>query len=500
MIVKNLKLAVNKIVFHPENRIWILLVLAVKLFYLIIFYGGLVQYQNDKFIGPLAVNMGDYEYFYEPVENFIKNGTYTLNGDNPFAGRMPGLAVPYYILRLVFSQIVATNIIVCSQIILGILSVYLLALASWNFLNSKKLFLLVLALSAIFPVNTLYDIFTWTESFAVSFLVFSFFFISKFHNKRQNHFLLIAGLFLAWSIFLRPYLGLLILFFPLIIFSWLFFKEKIRLIKIITALFIFVLPFTLFEASWIIRNYIQFNKIIPLETSLPESYGELSSYRTPALAIRNLIYTWGGITANFYPGSDGEWFFNSDDKFHTFPPYVYESGIDKDSLIVLRNYYHLSGPLNVTAEERAHYNIRSTEMAIRLAKKYKEEHLMRYYLINPLKRLKMYILPGTYLFPLPGYDKMTIFQKIFKIWSAFYYLILIVGGILACIYNIFYLKSIVSFLCFTIVFTLIWFGVYYSDWQANRYFTASFPFLILSFSNFLINISIKTKNATARRY
>src|ERR1700722_8680741 len=66
----------------------------------------------------------DYSYFFDPVDNFFKNGTYSYSNNTPFTGRLPGYSVIYFLFRLICSPQPAAYCVIALQFILSSLSVY----------------------------------------------------------------------------------------------------------------------------------------------------------------------------------------------------------------------------------------------------------------------------------------------------------------------------------------------------------------------------------------
>ena len=240
-------------IFSSSNWLfWLCCILCIRV--LIFGYFLLQSYQlnPDRIISNIAVQQNDYYMFLGVVDNYFKTGVYELyEGSNKvFAGRLPGYSVPYLFLRYLFPQPVSIAILICLQIFLSAISVYLLALLSIKWFKNEKLFFPIILIFSFSTYSSIYDLFTLAESFSVSAVIFGFYFLTKAIQDQRKSLFLLAGFFIAWAIFLRPFLGLLILFIPLIIFIYLLKNQpNIKLINNFKRVLLFTLPFIVFEYS-----------------------------------------------------------------------------------------------------------------------------------------------------------------------------------------------------------------------------------------------------------
>ncbi len=222
--------------------------------------------------------MDDYGYFFTPVDNYFRTGHFSYLSGVTFTGRMPGYMV-YFLFRFLFSQQVSILLVIAFQFLLSAISVYVLSLiAYYIFDNNKKCFYITFTLYvlAIFP--GFFDFFIIAESFSVSSLIFSLYFLIKYIKvEGNNKYLLLSGLFLTWTIFLREYTGLLILVIPLWLAYYMYFKKKEAILSITKIIMLFCLPFMLSETLWVARNYSATKQIIFLETPMEVAYGDLYS-------------------------------------------------------------------------------------------------------------------------------------------------------------------------------------------------------------------------------
>jgi hypothetical protein len=385
----------------------------------------------DRLVDGFIFKMNDYEYFLGTIDNYFEKGTMTyLDQSKPFAGRMPGYGFPYLLIRFFSSQQAGLAILTGLQIILGSLATYCLALLALMIFNDTRIFKTVFWSFAICAPVVVFDIFTLAESFAVSAIVFFNFFLFRYCSEGKINHLLLAGFFMAWAIFLRPFLGTMLLAAPLFLLLFLIKKETAA--RTVTTVFLFLLPFFVFETAWIIRNFTALNRFIPLETSLSESYGEDGAYRTSAIGIRTMINAWGGETGEFYEGSEDWWFHHAEGDGiagYNFKPYVFNSSFSRDSLVLLKNNFNSSVNPHLSPSSRDSLNMLANQTALRFAADYRKNNPLRYYLLNPLKRYgRLLFSNGTRLLILPAFSNMSLLQKVIKLSFILLYYGIIAAG------------------------------------------------------------------------
>ncbi len=436
-------------------------------------------------MGGVAVRQNDYVFFIGTVENYFRTGTMSYIDGKPFAGRMPGYGAPYFLIRLVASPKTAIVCLILLQILFSAIAVYYLARIAERLFADKKAFYLTFVLAVFSVYTSIFDIFTLAESFAVSSVVFALYNLQQGWDSGQKKYFLYAGFFVAWAIFLRPFLGLLIVFMPAVLFLYLFRSKGLRSAFVVTG--IFCLPFVVFESAWIARNYAALGKFVPLETDLNESYGKSTVYRTSAIAVRKLIASWGGETGEFYDGSEAWWFHYAKGKAVTeyqFPARVFRSSFTKDSLIRLKQVFNASGDMTVDEKKRDSLNNEAFAMATRYMEAYRKDNAFRYYFINTFGRMQKLVFSNpTLLFPLPKFSGMSVIQKGIKLFCIALYFLVVAGGIIsALIYFFRNGRNAYSYLLFGIPPVLA-LTIMFNPFSIieNRYFICAYPILMLFF-------------------
>lgn len=262
---------------------WILIALAGRLAYYLL---------ELHFMGEVGAPKGVWGIYYddtyfEPVSNLIKTGHYLPDE------RMPGLAVIYLPLILLFSVKTALNIFILLQVLLSAVAVYALAISARRLFKHIFFFYAVFYLYLLSPFTAISDSSPASESFCTSLLIFSVYFLINacpdgtvrgLESKKKRDFFL-SGIAITWASFIRP------AFFPLVaLFAAILVVQALRSkTPLLRFLLIFLAPFIICEGAWIARNYMLYNRFIPAT-----KYEYLSSckdsYRLP---IWDLERAWG---------------------------------------------------------------------------------------------------------------------------------------------------------------------------------------------------------------
>jgi hypothetical protein len=483
-----------------KSFFWIIIAVLIKSALLSYFIWQSQRLTPESVKHGIVVMQNDYYMFLHPVDTYLKTGVFTLDGVHTFAGRMPGYSTPYFLLRCVFDQPMALCLLIIFQIILDALSVYCLAWLAFLLLKHKHYFYIVFFIAAISMYTSIFDVFTLTESFAVSATVFFLYYLYTAFEKQKRPHILVAGAFLTWLIFLRPFLGLLILFVPVIIFmrTW-------RLESLKTAIlkgFIFVLPFCIGESLWIIRNYSMLHKFVPLETPLDVSYGKYGSYRSSAIAIRQLISAWGGETGEFYDHSEASWFHYAKGKeveAYEFKSHVFNAEFNKDSLIQLKKWFNASVSPEFTNEQKDSLNALAEQTAMRYKRNYIHHNKARAYFLNPFIRLQKLVFSNPSMsMPLPRFGQMNLLEKIIKLFYIARYFVIIILGFIAGFWML--VNRTYNWFCLVLISVpvAIILAIIFNPLSiiSNRYFLCAYPVLMLFAVYFLSIIQTRRTNGS----
>lgn len=378
---------------QPSKWLWVLIAILLKIIFVSYTYwqGHTAPAYANRFINFFVYKASDYNYFIGSAEHYFDFGYMSFLGEgHPFAGRMPGYGFPYILLRFVFDNHQALTIMILAQIAFAAIAIYLLAKTCLMLTNSNLIFYLVFFLFTFLNATTGFDIQTMTESFAVSSSCAFLYFFSNYllWNERLKH-LFIAGFFMMWMIFLRPFMGVLVAIVPLFLLL-----KQANFKRSIVHVSLFLSCFTIAESTWIIRNYFVLGKFVPLETKLYESYGKV--YSKGWIACRNLFKAYGEGAMYFERGTLAFWFRAKDStnepKYYPFTSNIFEGlSHNKDSLLMLKNAYRAyKATDNKLLEDSLDALVECT--ANRYTAEFVAKNPMKVYVYNPIKRFKKYLI------------------------------------------------------------------------------------------------------------
>ena len=435
---------------------------------------------------------GDTQSYIKPVEHLLKFGAY----DSDF--RMPGYGWVYYCLRLMFSTLNASNVLVLLQVILSGAAVYFLAMTAFLLSNSKKVFISVYILSLLTTYSAVYDSYFLTESFCTSSGIFAIYFLVIALKRNKFFPFLWSGLFFTWMIFLKPvYLGLFLIFLILLIFISFSKKWSIQIPISQKNILFLILPFILFDSIWTIRNYTVNHKI----NLLTNPFFSPKEDKDYPKALTVFLQSWGGVHSVWMPLGHNLWFEGdtSEQKTIVFPSYLTRGKVKMDSLSMLRNFIQNTRNISLPEYDRIKNDILATSMLMRLTQYVKDELPVNYYIYTPLRYAKMfYADSGTYLLFYKPFSELSFFQKKIVIFlSAMQYIIFIFGS-MASIYFILRIKKIPFSYVFPGIIVLYTFIIFpfVLRMPETRFMVPAFPFQIICLVLLISNafISLKKKN------
>ncbi len=415
---------------------WLLLALVIKLIlYFLFIFPDNNEYAKREFSGPF-IKSPDHAEYVNPIDNLIEKGTYALQGySEPYAGRLPGFVFPYVIFRAIFAEKTANILLGIFILVLAILASYVLSLLLFNLTKKRWAFVTGFLLMNFVPYFWHYE---WTlhpSSLGVSCLIFFSYGFYEYISSGAKKALVIAGVYLAWLVLLR---GFCLLYLPIVICFLFYFERSAgkKLKNILITCFIFLLPFGIFESMWITRNFISLHKFVPLQTSFVpggdsknQEYGYQSITKYSLTKVRELIFTWGGENAWYFPDSDISWFAWKGGQNNTSPQFsesIFYDGFTKDSLIALRKDVIHSYSDSLTDKQHDSIEAKIVNTSIHLKEKFIANKAAYFYLLSPLKRTKNYLLRNpTQDWPGFSFSESNILQKILKLLSIGSYFILL---------------------------------------------------------------------------
>jgi len=451
-MIRNLK---KVLLSDPSNwTYWLAIAFITRLifFILVIHFRQYVKF--DGFWGGIR---DDSDGYLIPFDNLLKTGNYYPDF------RMPGYGVLYFPLIFIFSKVIACNIVIIIQLILSSLSVYALALIAKNLFNNTALFHIAFYLFAFSSFSSLLDPVLLTESLSTSTLILSTYFFTRFFNPGKVYNLFISGGLLTWGIFLHPVFCPFLVFFLLMLIVML--TRSIR--KMFLPIFLFILPFILFDGAWVLRNYYTYHKVTPLTRSVLFPWVE-NTYLEPIVEFGK---TWGaGIWFVDPKGNDLSWFINNnrgpiDKDTIPFPNNIYTSAFNKDSLRMLDS--------TLSAEQKNQYNNAIFNKLQIYTASIKKEKPYLYYIKSNGHRLKEFLLS------IHTVSKLYINNRVTFFYNSYYYITLFSGilGVLLMIPFIFKLalQSIIPIIPIYIIII----HPFFIKYTENRYLIPAYPFMII---------------------
>ncbi len=479
----------KKILFKNPDRwkFWVLLSAILKATIFLLHISQAVPNSIPGFIGYVG---GDTPGYLDPAENLIIQGNYSPDY------RMPGYAVFYLPLRLIFTKAIACNIILIIQVLISSASVYFLALTARISFRSEKMFFLVFYLFAISTYSNLFDGFLLTESLCTSFTIFSVYFLTYYFQNRRLSYLFISGIFITWVIFLRPvFAPLLLLFCVAVLWDGLLIRLSKKLI--IRSIMVLVLFFSVMESCWMVRNYETHKKVIVLARSVYYPVPE-DSY---LIELMDFVKSWGGDRTWWNPVAEITWFgvkVNQREGVEPLqtrnvhiPTYIFTSQFTMDSLITIRSYIHLIDLHSTSETQRSMYTQIVKSKLQAYTESIRKEKPFLYYVKGPLVLLKKFFLhSGTYNLFNKSFEQLSLLMKSVKVFYSLVYLFTILMGFVGIVWMLFKRHyTIHSFLLIGIpLYSTLFFPFIFKQIE-YRYFVPAYPFIIVMAAYSILSIA-----------
>lgn len=461
-----------KLLFNYKNK-WIFFAIA---FVLNIIYWWIFNRDNNPGHGFYFLK-GDAIEYMEACENLFNKGFFYYDhaGIKDYTNRMPGMAVVYLPLRFFFSRHLTLSLFILFQLLYSAIAKYYLARIAEKIFKRESLFYWVFVLAAVETYLTNYNSFLYTESLAISSLILSVYFFLKANEGQQLKYFFMSGLFLAWLIFLRPYMGVLLPVFML----QLLYAYRIQAVKMA---FIFLLPFSTSDSAWTLRNYHLTGKFVPLmKSALALEPVAPNCIDSRSRIIRDFGFHW----VWWDRPNETVWFLSDEElkELHfarpgdeLIPQRIFNGGLTIDSLKIARDqvWCYQSAGMTDSAKEKCN------QTAIRIFNKFeqafKKERPFEYSIGSRLR------LAGRFLNqPLGGPLKSIAYPfNVVAIFldSVINYFVILFGFIGVFIY----LRKgpgVLSCILFIPLYILVLFPGFYKV-DELRYLTLAYPFLLLA--------------------
>lgn len=367
--------------------------------------------------GLIGKRYGEEEFYFKSIDNLIEYGQYNYELDYlpGYAGRMPGYGAVYGLAKLLITkdQQFAYNFVIALQIFLGIVALIYLAKIAFILTNRKIISYTTAYIYALSPYSIQNDLFAFTESFAASaFIIGLYYFLTAIKYDRRFDYL-IAGCWLAWVVFLRPFM---LPFFGFWIWAYIYYHRHTVFRNLRQAgysITLLILPFMIPDTVWTIRNWFIYHRLVPLQTEYAgiqytDLYLETRSFAAsmgeePVLWSTHSIISW--LTRPIPPpqSEPQQWQLT---KSATY-----------DSLTWLRKQILIAGNPSLSVSARKHSEEKAVAALRRYHKAFIKEHPFRYYLITPLRLTYYLALPdnGASVFGWP-FNELSIWQKVVRLF------------------------------------------------------------------------------------
>ncbi|MBL7962987.1 MAG: hypothetical protein JNM31_03995 [Flavobacteriales bacterium] len=408
---------------------WLALGLLVKA---LLFVWYVQDNAGAKHMGRWALWDGDMWEYVDPIESLLRG-----EGFHP-DHRMPGYGVPYLLLRLVFDQPQACDVLTLLQLLLATVTTYLLARGLVTVTSHRRLFLPTYALLLLSAFHSTVEAVMINESFTTSALALHVLCYMRYRSSGHNGWLVGAGALLAWAVFMRPIYGPLLLVIPLL---ELLRRHRHWRQRLATVVF-FGLPFAVADAAWTIRNHRLYGGFHPLTNH--GSFNPIFS-SLPYYGVLYWVQTYGGNAYWWDPSADVRWYgFEPDAGGGTDQPIpgvpeppgdVYVGGITPDSLAHMAMVMRSSRGPEVPEAERDSIAVVLLQMAQRWRTAYAREKPFHYQVVSRLRLLKHETIHSgtTHLFQRPFAELGPAARAWKLLQAALYWWVLLTGCVAAAV-------------------------------------------------------------------
>ncbi len=420
----------------------------------------------------VAIEGGDTQSYLEPIENFIASGKYFDDY------RMPGYGIVYFVLRIVFDSCTSMNLLLVLQVLLSGITVYFFAVITSRIIEQSWAFYTAYLCYLISTFVSIWDVFLLTESFCISALIISFYFLSS--KQLSNAKLFLAGLFLTWAVFLKPVVAPVIAIISVLIFIR-YRQEKLEGFK---PVLYFLLPFILIDGVWVMRNYHEHHRFFFLTKSTYQKEIETTHYGN----MIKFVSSFGGSVVHWDPGSEMSFFKKPVGEMKVkkdvvFPSYIFTSKFNMDSLSSLN-------VLIMQWNDSASALYKDVETDKRIAEKFdaytasiKSEKPFLYHVKSRFILIKKFLIhSGTYnLFSKPAGDLNTV-EFIIKAGYSILYLLILFCGFAGLIIMLFKCIRRFNFITASIALAAFYFTLIYPvvlRLTESRYFLPAYPFYVI---------------------
>ncbi|WP_375436205.1 glycosyltransferase family 39 protein [uncultured Hymenobacter sp.] len=380
--------------------------------------------------GLIGKRGGDTASYFDSIEHLLLDGhyTYSLSHLSAYAGRMPGYGVVYGFLRLWLPQNAACDGIVLLQMVLAIVSLYYLGNLAYIVTKRQLVAYAVVFISAVSPYVAQADLYLLTESFAASaLLIGSYYFLRGISATSQRH-LLIAGAWLTWVVFLRPYMAPLLVVLPAIYLYQHASQDRNLSKRIWLGGLLFLVPFVVVDGAWTIRNWVVCQQFIPLQA--PYAGVEVSPVY---LESRRFAAALGEDPVQWNTSSIMAWLTLPQPPAQAAPKHwQLTRSATYDSLVWVRQRIQAAKAEELLPEEQQPNTKQAVAALRRFHDAWVRERPFAYYVVAPLRLTYHLALTGggTSIFAWP-FDELALWQRGIRLLFTFSHWLLIGASLLS---------------------------------------------------------------------
>lgn len=405
-------------------RVLIAAIAALTLFF------NFQSFEPDRMLNAITLKTADTPEHLNPTDFLIEKGMYSINGNDPYAVRMPGYAFPYVLLRTFLEKDAARSALIVLQWLFWVLALVL----SYSWLSKRVppwyAFVAVVLLT-VFNYMSHLHFSLLPVSLAMSVLLVLFYLHHQLSDDRNASAfkLLLFGALLTWLFFLRPFLLPLLLVWPPVL-------ALNRGARRWRVLFLVVLPIVVIESAWIVRNYVAFDRFVPLQTTFVrqsfDDHYKTTSTKESVLPIRRFIAGFGGENVWYFKDSHMGWFLSvADDRQpkQVFPPNVFDAGITSDELTAFKHLIAQSYA-NYQPETEAEVAAKAKNLTQRL----KANDPVAFYTTARLKMLMRMLKQNVSQdWPAGGFGQASLPGKAFRLACQLLWVLSFTAGLVLCV-------------------------------------------------------------------
>ncbi|MBL4736055.1 MAG: glycosyltransferase family 39 protein, partial [Flavobacteriales bacterium] len=202
---------------------------------------------------------GDTGAYIGCITNLIDHGTYNVptRDLDRFFIRPPGYPMFLGVFYLLSGKNIdlTYNLVMWTQIILDVISIWLVFQISVKIFKNPKIAHLTAFLYATYPFIIVWTPIIYAEATGIFFLLLAVYHFTRGSSKRN---LVFTGVFLSIACLTRPQIGIIFPIFALVI-AWMY-KSDIR--QLASKLLVFGIPILLVYGAWPARNYLLHDKLV----------------------------------------------------------------------------------------------------------------------------------------------------------------------------------------------------------------------------------------------